>query len=236
MKTKSIDLLLKKATEYNNLSNKFAAGPIGLMYIAGMLATFVNKLFGIGDVRGKTISDNAGYILWNLNDYEKAYGFDKSEHWYSSSGFKGDKQQMYNFEWACKYVQEAFDWLKANAPTESNTQQVLENLEKFFINAEKIDNLAPNVVLWLNESKGIGGKTVDFIKGMGVDLIQTDANRAIEQIQSLSEQIRIALPELKKQYDELKLKLKQPQQQTQITISDSSTKTLEDLGNNLNWG
>lgn len=241
MKKHSAITLLEKANRYDELASKYAAGPLGLVYLAGMLGTFVNKLFSIGDARGKTISENVGYILWNLNDYEKAYGFDKNDHWYSTSGFKGDKQQMYNFEWASKYVQEAYDWLKSNPATESNTTTVLENIEKFFKNAETISNLGGNVVTWLNDSKGFGGKTVDFIKGIGVDLISTDANRAIEQIQSLTEQISAILPDLKKQYDDLKSKITNmqtaaPVAAQTITISQDSSKKLEELGDSLSWG
>jgi hypothetical protein len=163
-----------------------------------LLAPFVSEMVDQVKSSDEIIAD-VDKVLKNLTEYKASYGFDKYD------------AQFTQFMTACTDLKTAMTEITKN--TDPSKPEAFVALQKFMVASGTVEQLGYAIKGYLDEMKGIGGKTFDVLKKFKFNLgIDTAATAAGDAVDALYKHISMTRPKLEATYKELGQKYKEIQE------------------------
>jgi len=179
--------LNKKANNFCKICNGYAAAIAGvLMLVTPFITQFVDKAQD-----GDNLKQDLDYVIKNLNEYKKAYGFGKYEEEFSI------------FLKNCNILLEIVDSMD-----NVNNPKILNIIEQYMTASQKVEELGMACKGYLDEMKGVASKTFDAAKMFlaGYDTVTSASERGID---NLYKRLSMNRPKIEKLYKQLSTKVKE---------------------------
>ena len=215
------DQLVKMASQYEARAELESKAWIpAVIGIAMLAAPFITVIVDQVRTTGE-IGTDVDKVLSNLNEYKKSYGFDKYD------------SQFTEFMTMCQQLKDSFNSIKTNS--DPANPELISNINKFMSSSAKVEQLGFAIKGYLDEMKGIGGKTFDIIKSFKFNLgMDTAATAAGDAVDALYKHISMARPKIEASYKELGQKVQEAQQGEQpVQKQKESPKSIAPKANDL---
>lgn len=178
--------LNKKANNFCKICNGYVGAIAGiLMLVAPFITQFVDNAQD-----GDNLKQDLSYVIKNLNEYKKAYGFGKYEEEFSI------------FLKNCNILLEIVDSMD-----NVNNPKILNIIETYMAASQKVEELGAACKGYLGEMKGAASKAFDATKIFfaGYDTVTTASERGID---NLYKRLSMNRPKIEKLYNQLTMKVK----------------------------
>lgn len=175
--------IFDKVDDYYKRCNAYAGAiAAGLMFVAPFISQIANKI-----KQSENVKDSLEVVIRNIEDYKKEYSFDKYDKYISE--FLND----------CKNLQSIY--LKID-------NKNISLIKEFIELAYKIQMSSQSVKSYIDDLKGMGGKSFDMAKTFGLNFgFETLSTKTSDSIDTLYKQLSMEVPKLEQMYKDLSEKI-----------------------------